>query len=631
MSNKVTMLKRKKYLGPSFDLNQQAIILELSTNGPIDIKALWEKIGQQLEGLSDVPTPAGIGELYARTFIEVQQLGMNLFARQWSIRNENGSEIVAVQYIDPQTGERVSDFVYDWIRDLLSGRTFPFQPRYEELTHMFTRSGFGGPTIYSIVEAGYKRNLPMFYLPSEDVFQWGQGRKQLRGRSTVLHRDSIKDTELTSFKDRSKAFLDDFGFPSPKGTLCTNDSEAMAFAAEFGYPLVTKPLAGHKGQGVSTNILTPEELRIGLEVAREASTNRRDPVIVEQHVTGTDHRLLTISGKFTAALQRIPAYVDGDGQHSIEQLIDIENSRPERADTPRSALGKIKIDDDLVQFIKTAGHSLSEIPPAGQRITLRRVANISAGGVSINVTDRIHPRNIKMAEDVARFLDVHVLGIDLLAEDISKPWDESPCSIIEINAGPGVFMHLVPAKGESIDVPGKIMEAFFPNPESARIPTLVFNHLSQNMANKLTEIGLKQNGIEEIGTACIDGVWFNNEFFSKRPEHIGNIRNIMRNPKLDMAVIEYNEPILLAEGMYHWGADVVVLENPTDVERILARDLLDHGTLIEIDASAKKIAITRNRKTTTRLLGRRSKETVLGEILAPVISDLAALYRTVQP
>ncbi|MBN1880281.1 cyanophycin synthetase [bacterium] len=626
MSGKITVLTRKKYLGPSFDLKQQAIVLELESSGDIDMASLWKQISEKLPGLSGSAVPLTIGELYARTFIELQQLGMNLFAREWSIREENGKEIVAVQYIDPQTGDRVNDFVYDWVRDILSGRLFPFQSRYEELEHLFYRSGFGGPTIYSIVEAGYKRNIPMFYLPSEDVFQWGQGRKQLRGRSTVLHRDSIKDTELTSFKDRSKAFLDDFGFPSPKGTLCTNDAEALAFAEEFGYPLVTKPLAGHKGQGVSTNLNTPEELRLGLETARDASTNRRDPVIVEQHVTGTDHRLLTISGKFTAALQRIPAYVDGDGEHTIEQLIDIENSRPERADTPRSALGKIKIDDDLVQFIKDAGHSLSEVPAAGNRITLRRVANISAGGVSVNVTEKIHPKNIKMAEDVARFLDVHVLGIDLLAEDISKPWDESPCAIIEINAGPGVFMHLVPAKGESIDVPGKIMDAFFPTPQSSRVPTLVFNKLDQKLATRITETGLRQKGIEEVGTAAVDGVRFNDEFFSNRPEHIGNIRNVMRNPKLDMALIEYNDAIIQNEGMYHWGADIVVLENPTERERILTRDLLDKGLFIEIDRSGKKVMVSQNGKTSTKMLGRRAAETVVMDMLTPVIAELAEKY-----
>ena len=116
------------------------------------------------------------------------------------------------------------------------------------------------------------------------------------------------------------------------------------------------------------------------------------------------------------------------------------------------------------QFLDDQGRSLQDVPSSGQELVLLRVANLSQGGVSVNVTGVIHPRNVKLAEDVARFLDVHVLGIDLLAEDITQPWTDSPCAIIEINAGPGVFMHLVHAQGESIDVPTIVLQGHFPTP-----------------------------------------------------------------------------------------------------------------------------------------------------------------------
>ncbi len=626
MSNIFTISNIRSYLGPSFYLDQQAFTFDLCQKNPVPVDRVWPVVTAAIPALDADRVPETFDELFARTVIGLQQLDMDLFATKWTVSKQEDGSRIAVQYIDPKTCERCIRLAQDWISDIVSSRSYPFKARYEEVQKGFHKSGFGGPTIFSIIESGYRNGIPMFYLKSEDVFQWGQGRKQLRGRSTVLHRDSIKDTELTTYKDLAKAFLDDLGFPVPRGRLCYTLDELQKYAEEIGYPVVTKPVAGHKGQGVTTGIMSRGELQEGFEIAKEASENRNDAIIVEKHVTGTDHRLLTISGKFVAALQRIPAHVIGDGTHSIEELIEIENSRPERADTPRSPLGKIKIDDNLVSFIRDKGISLRDVPTKGEEIILRRVANISAGGVSKNVTDVIHPLNIKLAEDVARFLDVHVLGIDLLAEDISKPWTESPCSIIEINAGPGVFMHLVPAVGESINVPERIFKAFFPTGDSARVPTIVFNKLPKKIAQQLCSHCLDHSAVEEAGVAALDGVWFNNQFFSKRPEHISNIRNVMRNPRLDVVMLEYSENEIRDEGLYHWGADVVVLDDPTLIETVLARDLLPGATLIQIDRKGKKLLRTHDGEVTEIALKSKSVDAVLVQELQTLLDGLIDRY-----
>lgn len=627
MKSDFSVISRKLFLGPNLDLDQQALVLDLQMENEIDLEKLWREVVERFPELAAAESPRAFPELFARAVIQVQQLGMNLFATKWAVREENGHHLVAIQYIDPRTVERCVDFVQDWLQDVLAGRPFRFKNRYDEITYGFYKSGFGGPTIYSIIEAGYRSRLPMFYLRSEDVFQWGQGRKQLRGRSTVLHRDSIKDTELTTYKDRAKEFLDDLGFPVPQGGIVYDESEAETAADTIGYPVVTKPVAGHKGQGVTTGIHNRHELKLGFDIARDASENKNDGIIVERQISGTDHRLLTVRGKFVAALQRIPAYVVGDGTHSIEELIEVENTRPERADTPRSPLGKIKIDENLVQFIREKGFSLRDVPPKDLTLVLRRVANISAGGVSVNVTGIIHPLNVKLAEDVAKFLNVHALGIDLLAEDISKPWTESPCAIIEINAGPGVFMHLVPAQGESINVPEMILKTYFPTPAAARIPTIVFNKLSQGTGEKLTRFALKEVGVEEVGVARQDGVFFNNAFFSNRPEHNANIRNLMRNTRLDMAILEYTEDQIRQEGLYHWGTDVAVLDAPTDTERrALVRDLLPGGLVIEIDRSKKQFQVSGNGGKPVRHQCTRSVDEALVKLLEPTLKKLIHLY-----
>ena len=618
----------RAFPGPSVPLPVEAVAFELAHSADLDVDHVWSAVVRRFPELEGEDRPHAFAELFARAVIVVQRLGMGLFATRWSVTaaGENVAT-VAVQYVDPDVCRRCVELVADWLRDELDGRAFDFEARYAVVLRRFLRSRFGGPTIYSLLEAGNRAGFPDFYLESEDVIQWGYGRKQLRGRSTVLHRDSIKDTELTTYKDRANAFLADLGLPVPRGEIVFEMDEAQSAAARLGFPVVTKPVAGHKGQGVTTGISSERDLKMGFELAVAASESADDGVIVERQIAGTDHRLLTVGGRFVAALQRVPAYVAGDGRHTVEELIALENARPERADTPRSPMGKIAIDDNLVQFVRDQGRSLRDIPASGEELILRRVANISQGGVSVNVTDVIHPLNAKLAEDVARFLDVHVLGIDLIAEDITRPWTESACAIIEINAGPGVFMHLVPAQGESIDVPSIVLRGHFPTPKSARIPVLVFNRLDAATAARLTELGLRCPGVEEVGVARLDGLYFNGEFFSLRPEHIANVRNMMRSPRLDMALIEYDERHLLDEGLYNWGADVVVLDCPTRIEReTLSRDLLPGGLVIEVDEAAGLLRLRpRDGEPSTRPLGDSLADGLAGALDA-LLAGMADAY-----
>jgi len=616
------------YPGPNVPLAVEAVAFELSYSAGLPLARLWAAIVGRFADLASEKPPRDFAALFARAVIEVQRLDMGLFATRWSVTAAGDDFVtVAVQYVDPDVCRRCVELVADWLRAELEGRAFDFAARYAAVLRRFLRSHFGGPTIYSLLEAGYRAGIPDFYLESEDVVQWGYGRKQLRGRSTVLHRDSIKDTELTTYKDRAKAFLGDLGLPVPQGDIVFDLDEAQRVAARLGFPVVTKPVAGHKGQGVTTGISSERDVTMGYDLAVQASDSENDGVIVEQQIAGTDHRLLTVGGRFVAALQRVPAYVVGDGERAVEELIALENARPERADTPRSPMGKIAIDDALLQFVQDQGRSLRDVPAAGEELVLRRVANLSQGGVSVNVTDVIHPLNAKLAEDVARFLDVHVLGIDLLAEDITRPWTESPCAIIEINAGPGVFMHLVPAEGESIDVPALVLKGHFPTPEAARVPVLVFNRLDAATAARLVEVGLRCPGVEEVGVARLDGLSFNGDFFSRRPAHVADVRNMMRSPRLDMALIEYDERHLLDEGLYNWGADVVVLDRPTPVEReTLTRDLLPGGLVIEVDEAAGILRLTpRDGEPSTMPLGDALADGLAGA-LEERLAGLADLY-----
>jgi len=299
------------------------------------------------------------------------------------------------------------------------------------------------------------------------------------------------------------------GFPTPKGKNCRSLNEAIKEAEKIGFPVVVKPVAGHKGQGVTTGIESESELEKAYQKIIDivdSEGSKSDGIIIQQQIYGTDHRLLTVNGKFAAALQRVPAYVEGNGYDSIEKLITEENKKEVRLDNARSPLCKIKIDDDLKEYLKIQKLTLQDVPEEKERIYLRRVANISAGGVSVNVTDKIHPKNIELTECIVRYFKVKCLGIDVLAEDISKPWNEGNFGIIEINAGPGVFMHLAPAIGDSIDVPGLIMDSHFYKSDFSRIPVIAGNSLSLGFANLVLDTIRKLKPTVYFGALTDEGV-----------------------------------------------------------------------------------------------------------------------------
>lgn len=624
------------YRGPSYYLDRQAAVFNiyLSPDGP-GVENYLAAVTARFPDVA-VARPERLIELFAATIMEVQRLELGLLLHRFSVGHDAEEYVVAVEYLDLQTAEDAAVLVADWMRCIGSGVAFDFDGGYAALKKRFETTIYGGPTAYALVEAGLKRDIPFFYLKAERQVQWGYGRKQLRGRSTVLHIDGIKDTEFTTFKDDVKDFLGQCGFPTPGGTTARTEAGAIKEAHRIGYPVVAKPVAGHKGEGVFTNLRSDEELLQAFEAIKQSLVGKEGPkgIIIERFITGFDHRLLTVGGRFAAALERVPAYVDGNGVDTIERLIEAENGTEVRRAHVRAPLTKIIIDDDLTHFLAGQDLSTASVPAQGQRVFLRRVANISAGGVSINVTDRIHPRNVKLAEDIAGFFKVTCMGIDVLAEDISKPWDQSSFAIIEINAGPGVFMHLVPAIGSSIDVPGKILLSHFPKAAiSARIPIIAGNRISLSFCNRLLDAVRQDHPGLGFASVTDEGLSINGAFLNRHRHHHINVMMALRHPAVDIAVFQHDKHAILDFGTFHQGADVVVLDAAHPIEDdTLRRDRLPGGYLLEVLRREVVLWKDGEEMESVRLPGLTTSpatedvDDVLLRLIVPLLPDLLARY-----
>ncbi|MEI7596092.1 MAG: acetate--CoA ligase family protein [Bacteroidota bacterium] len=618
------------YSGPNYYLNKKSLVFNIfiAPEGET-VEFFKSQIIPHFPDLEHVETPYVV-DLFCETLMRVLKMDIDLYINDYSVIAEEDEYIVAVEYLDKKIAKEAVFLVSDWFKAMSLKKTMDFQKEFIALQADFDKTLFGGPTLYSLVEAGLKRQIPVVYLWEENQFMWGYGVKQLRGRSTTFHTDGIKDTEFTMFKDMCADFLMKCGFPTPSGVNCFTEEDALNEAHNHKWPVVVKPVNGHKGQGVTTGIMDDEEVKKAFQNILKLCTDNSvafEGALVQEQVYGTDHRLIGVGGKFVAALERVPAFVIGNGTDTIKKLIEVENNLLIRLDNARSPLCKIKIDDDLVNYLKLQNLSLESVPAQGENITLRRVANISAGGVSINVTDKIHPDNIKLVEDIASYFNVKCIGIDVLAADISKPWREGNFGIIEINAGPGVFMHLAPAYGGSIDVPGEIIMSHFNEFKSPRIPIITANKASLGLSNLINE---KLHSIRKdafFGSLTEEGVSFNGKHFHKNNEHDANVEIILRHPKLNFALFTHNVDDILDFGIVHEGADIVILDEPTSTEDYtLVSQLLEGGLLLDIEGN--EIIVERDKNEIGKFYfdSPEEKDKVIFSIIEPYLASYFEKY-----
>jgi cyanophycin synthetase len=520
-------------------------------------------------------------DLFARTMAQVSQLEMDLHLEQWSLKAYPKFDRIAFETLHARTSREMIFSVWDWFEAITQGRNFAIGDHIEVLQAQFRRSVYGGPTVYTLFKSAQSQGIPTFYLWDEGLMQYGYGRKQVRGIATTFDGDSHLDSDFTTRKDDCKAFLSTLGFPVPKGRIVSTLKEAKNSVDRLSYPVAVKPVVGHKGIGVTANVRTDEDLEAAFDRAVDAvEPDHSISIIVEQSIEGTDFRLLCVDGKFVAATERRPASVIGDGTSTIAELIDRANRSSDRSDTPTSPMGKIKLDDAMERYLTEQGLTLESVLESDREVFLRKVANLSSGGLSIDATSVIHPDNVVLAQDVAQHFRLTCLGIDIITRDLSRSWKEGNFAIIEINAAPGVFMHMKPALGQSVDVTSHILRTFFHSGDNGRIPVITFNRVTISELQEAIAYILRHHPHWTIGAVCQDGVLINH---SEKPLHSDynmNVQNLLRHPKLDLLIAEYPESVLDRAGMFYSGSNLVILHDPTEIEMMLTRDVFDDARVV---------------------------------------------------
>lgn len=304
-----------------------------------------------------------------------------------------------------------------------------------------------------LMAAARQRNIPVLqFLPVTKYWQYGWGAQSRVFLESSSNADGLVGAGLATRKPLAKAVFASLGMPTPRHCIVNDAAQLELASTQIRFPCVLKPVDMNGGKGVTANIHTLSQLRAAFEYARGVTDGS---VMVEQFVAGDDHRLMVVRGKLVAAVRRQASTVVGDGTSTARQLIARLNA--DRSDNLIKSryLVPIAIDDLLVSHLALQQVGLDSVLPAGDCITLRSNSNVSTGGVVLDVTERVHPQVVAMAQQLAVTVGLETAGLDYLTTDIARPCSEGDGAFIEMNSTPGIDLPIT--AGWSADTIGAIV------------------------------------------------------------------------------------------------------------------------------------------------------------------------------
>ncbi len=470
---------------------------------------------------------------------------------------EDGVFQVVVEYTEEAVGRLAFELACELCRVAAADLPFDLADALAHLRELDEDQRLG-PSTGAIVQAAATRGIPWRRLTEGSLVQFGWGSRQRRIQAAEMDRTSAIAESIAQDKELTKDLLRAAGVPVPLGKPVASRDEAWTAACEVGLPVVVKPRDGNQGKGVTVNITGREHLEIAYGAAAEIS----DEVMVERFIPGHDHRLLVVGKQLVAAARREPPHVIGDGVSTIRQLVDVANSDPRRGEGHATSLTKMRFDDIAHARLAVQGFTADSIPPTGTRVVLRNNANLSTGGTATDVTDEVHPEVAARAVAAAQMVGLDICGVDVVCETVQLPLEEQGGGIVEVNAAPGLRMHISPSYGKGRAVGEAIVADMFAPGDDGRIPLVaVAGTNGKTTTVRLVAHCLAQSG-QRVGMTNSDGVYVEGKRIDTGDcSGPRSARNVLLHPDVDAAVFETARGGVLREGLAFDHCDVAVVTN----------------------------------------------------------------------
>jgi len=509
---------------------------------------------------------------------------------------------VVVEYTEEEVGRMAVNLAGELFASALADTPFDLAAALLQLRELDEDIRMG-PSTGAIVQAARLRGIPFRRLSRGSLVQFGWGSRQRRIQAAETDGTCAIAEAVAQDKDLTKQLLIAAGLPVPEGASVRSLEAAVATMARLGGAVVVKPRDGSQGRGVTTNVVDRKQLAVAFGAAQVHDAH----VIVERFVPGEDYRLLVVGDRLVAAARREPPNVIGDGVHTIRELVVLVNTDPRRGVGHATPLTRIRLDEIALDCLRIQGFGPDTVPPRGGRVVLRNNANLSTGGTATDVTDDVHPQVAQRAVEAARMVGLDICGVDVVCESVMEPLETQGGAIVEVNAVPGLRMHLNPSYGHGRDVGGAIVQHMFGARDDARVPVVAVTGTNGKtttvrlVARMFAAAGLR------VGMTSTDG-----SFVDGRRIDTGDCsgprsaRNVLGHPEVDAAVLETARGGMLREGLGfdrclvgvvtnvgqgdHLGLDHIdSVEGLAQVKRIVVQNVAPHGTAV-LNAADPRVA-----------------------------------------
>lgn len=418
-----------------------------------------------------------------------------------------------------------------------------------------------GPSTRAIMSEARKRHIPVRRLNDNSLLQLGYGINQRLIEASLPDRTSCIAVDIAKDKQLVKDLLSAHSLPVPAGCLVYSEENAVQQADKLGYPVVIKPYDANQGKGVTANIDDEDMLRQAYRWASQYTSR----VALEKHIPGRDYRILVVGNKVAAVAERRPPTIVGDGIHTIAQLVAHENQNPLRGTGHEKPMTRIRLDESALDLLNRQGLDIDSIPEVGEIIHLRENGNLSTGGSARDCTGEIHPDNRDLAVRAAQVIGLEVAGIDMVCPDISEPLNSASGAIIEVNAAPGLRMHLCPSEGEGLNVAAHIIDHMYPEGIPFSIPVVSITGTNgKTTVTRMVSHVLSLTG-KTVGVTCSSGTYVGGRCIQSG-DHTGprSAQSVLCRQDVEAAVLETARGGIIRKGLGYDLADVGVVINVGD-------------------------------------------------------------------
>ena len=499
-----------------------------------------------------------MGHVIEHVALELQTLaGMDMGFGRTRGTGKEGEYYVVFDYMEEAAGLYAGKAAFKLCEAIIEGKLYDITDDIQTMRELREETRLG-PSTGCIVEEAAKRGIPFIRLNKSSLVQLGYGINQQRIRATIAGTTSCIAVDIAGDKDETKRLLEAAEIPVPKGSIIRSENELQDAIDRIGYPCVLKPLNGNHGKGATTNIINYTQALTALAAAQKYGRS----VIVEKFINGFDFRLLCINNKFICAALRTPAAVTGDGQHSIQWLVDETNKDERRGYGHEKVLTQIKVDEFTKIMLDDKGYTLETIPQKGEIVLLKPTANLSTGGTSTDVTDEVHPNNIFMAERISKIIGLDICGIDIMAPNLKVPITENRGAVLEVNAAPGFRMHIEPSEGIARNVAEPVIDMLFPKENTGRIPIIAITGTNGKTTTTRLVAHIAKAAGYKVGYTTSDGVYIQNQMMMKGDcTGPASAHFVLKDPTVDFAVLESARGGILRSGLAYRHCDIAIVTN----------------------------------------------------------------------